>query len=641
MLTWKEWRETLPMLLFSVVAIAIVSNIRFKGWRLEFFEVQFWVITVPFLAFAAPFLGAGAVAGERESGTFDVLTARPVRLWTILLVKYFVRLGGILLLLGLLSAIFYFIRPTHNIVMDDAAHGLVIFFALLWFAFTVSFSISCFSDTPAKAFNGGLVLFFMALLLINATPFFKYAWWWHNSLDEMWLGYLVFYGTLSILLLIATGVGFGRQIKLEYGRRHLAIAAIILFFVFIRSVSSTFWLIPQIAISGDIGFIQLCREPVSSILAYTSQHPKGSTRLLLRYLANATSPRIDEELMRELKNPDAGIRNEALRILVERKTEKAGEAMTPLLNDPDDQVVHSALALALALKSKEAVPRLVALLDHPNSSIRVRAVQALAAIEDRSAGPNLMKALEDPNPRVKTAAALGLCKMDYTEAQDEIVEIMAEDSIKHTRWAVAMYLQYMKSAPACEALIQMLADKDEKLVESTIRSLGELQCEEAVAPLVELLLEADPEKFFRIIGALSQIGGPEARAALTKLFDNAEPNTVLKTEAAVALAELGDPHGIPYLRERLKEEMEKPKANMTIHFVTRLARAGEYSTVPALIRLTNGNWPASNYKYGKILEELTGKKYGWDHKKWTQWWEENEGELLQTTLAGNVSKGGA
>ena len=194
-----------------------------------------------------------------------------------------------------------------------------------------------------------------------------------------------------------------------------------------------------------------------------------------------------------------------------------------------------------------------------------------------------------------------------------------------------MYLRYMKSAPACEALIQMLSDKDERLVESTILSLGELQCEEAVAPLLELLLEADPEKFFHIIGALSQIGGPEAKAALTKLFDNAEPDTVLKTEAAVALAEMGNPTGIPYLREG-------PIGDTNI--AMRLAKAGEYSAVPVLIKLTNGRWPATNYKYGKILEELTGKNYGWDTRKWEKWWEKNKDELLQTMLAGNVHKGG-
>jgi len=628
---WKEWRETLPMFLLSVISIIVVSHIRCDEYRLEFFEIQFWVVTVLCLAFAAPFLGAGAVAGEREAGTFDVLAAKPVRLSTILLIKYSVRLGGILLALGLLTAIFYLIRPTHNINMYDVARGLVIFFAFLCFSFTVSFCISCFTDTSSKALTGGLVLFFMALLVINATPFFKYAWWWHNSLEEMWLGYFIFYGILSILVLIIAGVGIGKQIKLEYGRRHLAIAGIVLFLVFIRSVSSTFWLIPQIAISGDMDFIQLCREPVSSILDYTSRRSKSSTVLLRRYLVNANGPRIDEELMHELKNPEARIRNEALRILIERKTEKARKVVIPLLNDPDDEVVHSALAFALALKCKEAIPELINLLDHPNSSIRTRAVFALTPIAGKTAGPNLMKALKDRNPRVKTAAALGLCQMDFAEAQDEVVKIMQEDPIKHTRRAVAMYLRYMKSAPACEALVQTLSDEDEGLVGHAIYSLRELECEDAVMPLLESL-KANPGRAPHIFPVLARIGNAEAETALKELFHNAAAGSRNKTNTAVALAEMGDPTGIPYLREG-------PIGDTNT--AVRLARAGEYSAVPALLPMLQKGYPANRYFYGKVLEELTGKKYGWDSKKWKKWWEKNKEELLQTTLAGNVRKGGS
>ena len=80
MLFWKEWRETLPVFLLSLVSIVVISHMRWDEWRLEYFELQFWAVTIPCLAFVAFFIGAGAVAGERESGAFDALVAHPVRL---------------------------------------------------------------------------------------------------------------------------------------------------------------------------------------------------------------------------------------------------------------------------------------------------------------------------------------------------------------------------------------------------------------------------------------------------------------------------------------------------------------------------------------------------------------------------------
>ena len=630
MLFWKEWRESISLFLVLLLAIIVISHFRWDYWRLEFFEVQFWVVAILCLSFATPFVGAGAIAGEREAGTLDMLLARPVGFPKIILTKYFVRLGGILLILPLLLAIFFYIRPTHNLDIYDISHGLVILFSVLCFLFTLAFCISCFAETPTKALIGALVVFFMAILVINATPFFKYAWWWPNSLDDMWAEYLVFYMTLSTVALTIGGVCLSKEVSLNYDRRHLAIAGIILFFVFIRSVSSTFWLIPQIAVSGDVNFIKLCREPVVSILDYTSQQSKDRTYLLRRFLANSNARQIDAELIKELKNPEARIRNEAMRVLVERKSTKAEAAAVHLLNDSNDEVVHSAISLVQINKCKEAVPELIRLLDHENSSIRQRSVYALAKIEKEDAAQYLMAALEDKNPRVKAAAAFNLCQIDYGEAQDEIVKIMLEDPIKQTRRSMTSYLGFMKSAPACDALMPMLSTDDEHTVDAAIRSLGNLECDEAVMPLSELL-KSNPKKAQRIVRSLIQIGGPKAIGVFSDLFESTKSGSLMKAEAAVALAELGDPTGIPYLRDGKIINADQ---------ALRLARMGDYGAVPKLITMTEGDWPETNYVYGKALEELTRKKYGWDSRLWKRWWEKNKDELLQDMLSGNIPKGG-
>jgi HEAT repeat protein len=317
--------------------------------------------------------------------------------------------------------------------------------------------------------------------------------------------------------------------------------------------------------------------------------------------------------------------------LIERKSEKAAAAMTPFLNDPDVEVVHSAIALVHVNKSKEAVPELIRLLDHESSSIRVRAVNALAEIEGKAAGQYLMTALDDRNPRVKTIAAYHLCRLDYAEAQEKIVRMMLEDPVKHTRLSMASSLGSMKSAPACDALMPMLSASDKRSLEIAIHSLGELRCEEAVGPLYALL-KSNPKQAQQIVRSLVQIGGPEAIAAFRNLYEEAIPGSAMKAEAAAALAELGDPTGIPYLRNG-----NIPNSDIAI----RLARAGDYGAVSTLIKMTEKErWPPDRYTYGKVLEELTGKRYGWDTRRWKRWWTKNKDELLQEMLSGNVYKGG-
>ena len=154
---------------------------------------------------------------------------------------------------------------------------------------------------------------------------------------------------------------------------------------------------------------------------------------------------------------------------------------------------------------------------------------------------------------------------------------------------------------------------------------------DAVTPLLESLT-TNPERAVQVFPLLAKIGTDEAGLGLRELFHNAPAGSLSKALTAVALAEMGDPTGIPYLREG-------PITDTSV--AIRLARAGEYSAAPALISTLKKQMPQGAYSYGKILEELTGKKYGWDSRKWEKGWVKNKDELLRDMLAGNVHKGGS
>ena len=468
MVLWKEWRETFSLVILSVVAICTVSLIRWKGWRLEFFEIQFWGVAILCLPFILLFLGAGAIAGERENDTFDTLLAKPIKLSKIFLTKYLVRQGNVLLLLAVLTVVFLLIRPTHNVKMHDLARGLVVLFAFLSFFLAVSFCVSCFTGSSAKALVASIVLIYMILFMINSSPFFRYAWFWRHSLEEMWIEYFLFYGILSLVFLAVSAILFSRRILFNYDWKLLAVAGIIFFLIFVRSVSTTFWFFAEAVTTGDMQLVQTARGSVHEILEAIS-YGKHST-LLQQLLTTASSSAVERDLIAELSNSNPAIRNTALKILTNRSYDRKKDgleavpaaAVLPLLNDPNSDVRHSALNFATRFKCREAVPELVELIDDPNSSIRTRAVHALAAVEGQTAAPYLMKALKDQNPRVSDAAAYQLCySLDYGEAQGEIVRLMFESRVKNTRRSMATYLGRLRSAPACDALLEALSDDDQ------------------------------------------------------------------------------------------------------------------------------------------------------------------------------------
>jgi len=698
MILWKEWRETFPLTVLSAVAICLLSLIKWEGWRLEFYEIQYWTIAVLCLPFILLFLGASAIAGERGGKTFDTLVTRPIGLFRIILTKYFAVLANVLVLFAILVVAFYIIRPTHNIEATDLAKGLVILFGFLLFLFSISFCISCVVDRPVKAVIASIVLACMLFFIINRSPFYRYSWWWSDSFEKMWFDYFIFYGILSLLFLAVGCIMFRKRILVDYEWKYMAVVATLFFVVFVKSISTFLWFYIYIAGTGNLDLVSIARQPVHEILeTITKDAKEEDARSLKRLLAVSSSSKVERDLIKALSDDNPGIRNLAIKILTDRDMyqlsdenkpiipPRATASIIPLLEDPDRDVRHSAIGFASDFKCKDAVPALIQQVHDPDSSIRARVMHALGRIEEEDAAPYLMEALRDENPRVSSAAAFQLCLMDYGEARDEIVRIMSESGAKHTRRSFVRYLRHLKSNPACDTLVELLNDDDQWTASSAVVALGNVRCETATDSLLaeldkamaitkEIQLLMTEKKTARegeiananragkssherkqelvslakeasmkvmVVSALKQIGGDEVKQAFRDFLADCPVDHYIKTEVAVALVEMGDDTGVPYLREHLPEKVtEDERGWRARNYATRLAKAGDYSGVPLLISWLDIGYPEQRYRRGENLTELTGKNYGWDSRRWRKWWEKNKDELLQTSPKTMAKTGG-
>jgi HEAT repeat protein len=130
-------------------------------------------------------------------------------------------------------------------------------------------------------------------------------------------------------------------------------------------------------------------------LAITSSHPA---------LAQLRTPGELPILITQLHDESPAVRRAALQDLhrLGREAKDAGPEVAKLLKDPDKGVRRDALRFietALRGEAKDTVPVLVELLKDPEKGVRSTAINALNQIggEAKDAAPELLKLLKDPD----------------------------------------------------------------------------------------------------------------------------------------------------------------------------------------------------------------------------------------------------
>lgn len=138
-----------------------------------------------------------------------------------------------------------------------------------------------------------------------------------------------------------------------------------------------------------------------------------------RHVAGAISP-----LLRET---DAGLRNIGIEILQIIGSE-ALDTLSSLLRDSDDDVVKFAVDILANIKEERAVNMLCGLIGHPNPNVRASVAVCLGRIKASGAISVLFKALNDSEEWVRFSAIEGLGLMQDSKALEPLLEIIERDS---------------------------------------------------------------------------------------------------------------------------------------------------------------------------------------------------------------------
>lgn len=257
-----------------------------------------------------------------------------------------------------------------------------------------------------------------------------------------------------------------------------------------------------------------------------------------------------EDVVRNLRNPDAKVRMGAVRMLHESGLVEATVPVAAVVNDPLDEIQLEAIAAELSFFLVEEVPsrRYVALV------VEVRGKnQALAAFEQgplatwpRPAPPELvdalLKAVDDETARVRLEAIYALGVVAEPPLSDDAAARLIK-ALDHydpaIRAAAARVAGRLRVTRAADTLIKSINDSNTAVRYASMRALGEIREQRAVQALTEqLTYYGKGEGAWSALDALARIAHPSSAPLFKARLADKDP--YMRRVAAEGLARLGD-----------------------------------------------------------------------------------------------------
>jgi HEAT repeat protein len=263
----------------------------------------------------------------------------------------------------------------------------------------------------------------------------------------------------------------------------------------------------------------------------------------------AQQPRF-EDVVRNLRNPDAKVRISAVRLLREAQYPEAIVPMAMVVNDPIDEIQLEAISAELSFFMVDKVPerkRIGFLIElrHKGGAASAFDLGPLA-VWPKPAPPELIhelfRAIDDENERVRLEAmhAIGVIGTTAFPADAEPKLVKALDHYDPAiRSAAARVAGRLKVKSTGDALIRAVNDSNRDVRFAAMRALGDVGEQRAVETLSDqLIYYAKGEGAWAALGALARIGHITSVPVFARYLSHKDP--VLRRAAAEGLGRAGD-----------------------------------------------------------------------------------------------------
>jgi HEAT repeat protein len=265
--------------------------------------------------------------------------------------------------------------------------------------------------------------------------------------------------------------------------------------------------------------------------------------------AGAQQARFDD-VVRSLRNPDPGVRMDALRLLREARHPEAIVPIAALIADPVDQIQLEAIATELSFFVIDDVSprkRVAFVLErrsegHAAAAFRAGPLAALPRPVPAEVIRGLLQAADDEHARVRIEAiyALGVIAQPPFPSEFDAALVKVLDHYDPAmRAAAAEVVGRLRVTSAADALIRAVNDSNRAVRYASIRPLGHIREERAVKALTDqLAFYGRGEGAWAALDALARI----AHASSTPVFKSrlTDKDPYLRRAAAEGLGRSGD-----------------------------------------------------------------------------------------------------
>jgi HEAT repeat protein len=295
-----------------------------------------------------------------------------------------------------------------------------------------------------------------------------------------------------------------------------------------------------------------------------------------------------EDVVRNLRNPDAKARLSAVRMLREAGYIEAAVPIAAVVTDPLDDLQLEAIAAELSFAAVEEIPsrRHVALLVEVRNKGQAARLfeQGSLAAWPRRAPPEVVRALltavDDENPRVRTEAIFALGVVAGGPLDDDAAARLVK-ALDHydasIRAAAARVVGRLRVARATDTLFAAINDSNAAVRYASMRALGELRERRAVQALTEQFkYYGKGEGAWSALDALARIADPSSVPLFTSRLADKDP--FLRRAALEGLARTADKSQAEAIRAAANDSSAMVRAAAAFAAL----RTGQGSATPLL-----------------------------------------------------------
>jgi HEAT repeat protein len=247
-----------------------------------------------------------------------------------------------------------------------------------------------------------------------------------------------------------------------------------------------------------------------------------------------------------LSDPNPRVRESAVKVAGYFGYEQCADLLIERCSDEDENVRRAAIEHIPYIEDDRVVAVLIDALENGTPRVRAAAAASFAQIDTAAAMPHLLAALNDADSWVRYFAIRSIGRHRDGRGLDQVARLAQEDAAEHVRIAAVDSLGKLNGPRAVSVLRALIEGNNLDMARAALKSLGQIDHEDALSPLLESLRSAEPARRTVALQALGVRGGKGAVEAMQWVAATDLESNVART-AIEALAHLGTPEAIAAL----------------------------------------------------------------------------------------------